>query len=428
MTTQRIPSSCAHSTPCSRAGRAQTPSPRLSRGLVSSSLDAEETSVERERPANDPTNTGELIPPSRYAAHVHRRWAEERTAVYQAFFLSTDDRLRKRAGRIAGCCEFPKLWIRSDGTASIAARRCRDRLCPLCNALRSDKAGERVQRIADGMRAPKFLTLTLRSTTEPLGVQIDNLLASFRRLRQRDAWKRHVRGGAATIEVTLNEKSGLWHPHIHAIIDADFWTQANISDEWAEASGGSRVVDIRAIHDRVKGARYLCKYMAKPCSLARLNSERIIEWAEGIDRRRMVMTFGNAHGTKIEQQADLESELPRTEVIDVDSLSKHAQNARPRPRRLLSLLWRTIPRQLEACGAWRPAEINIDEPLTEADRITIAWDAAYIRSCVLSHTLPDDKARPPRPSIAQAPGPRGVKPQADLFGPPEPARPTTVGN
>ena len=155
---------------------------------------------------------------------------------------------------------------------------------------------------ADSLR---FLTLTVRSNEKPLAEQLDDLYGWYRELRRRKAWKRHVRGAIATVEITRNEETGEWHPHLHVICDGEFWHQRDISIEWGEVTGGSTIVDIRRINKRSSVARYIAKYASKPANMDGWPPEAICEYAAGVHRRRMLITSGRMHNVPID--GDIES-------------------------------------------------------------------------------------------------------------------------
>jgi hypothetical protein len=64
----------------------------------------------------------------------------------------------------------------------------------------------------------------------------------------RQLWVRlgpRVRGGFYAIE-PIHKGRG-WHVHIHAILDADYLPQAELSRLWHEITGDAYIVDIRRV-------------------------------------------------------------------------------------------------------------------------------------------------------------------------------------
>ena len=150
------------------------------------------------------------------------------------------------------------------------------------------------------MNAPRFLNLTERDNDDPLSVRMDRITAALRKLRHTKAWKRHVKGGVMVWEVTRNVEKGTWHPHVHLIIDGEYWDQAEIHKAWKECLGGDGGVRIEACHDRVRSARYLAKYLAKDTEVAYWPAETIRDFATGMHRRRLIATFGSMHKLNVD--------------------------------------------------------------------------------------------------------------------------------
>lgn len=215
--------------------------------------------------------------------------------------------LAKLGRRIHDCCRWPALYQTTDGLQLVTCEsRCRSRLCPRCGRSRARAATARLSDLVDVMDAPRFLTLTLASTDASLGQQIRQLTTSFQRLRRQADWRHHVRGGVYTIEVTLNAKTGRWHPHLHALIDGTYYPQSSIKEAWKQASEGSTIVDIRACHSRTSAARYMAEYIGKSASAEHIHADRLHEWAAGTHGVRMLQTWGSLHGLATEPDEDIE--------------------------------------------------------------------------------------------------------------------------
>jgi len=65
------------------------------------------------------------------------------------------------------------------------------------------------------------------------------------KLTRRAYYKKQVRGGLQTIEVTNTGK--WWHPHMHVLMDADYMPKAKLQRDWRELAGDSFIVDIRQV-------------------------------------------------------------------------------------------------------------------------------------------------------------------------------------
>ena len=105
----------------------------------------------------------------------------------------------------------------------------------------------------------KHLTLTI-SNEKDLPEMLQSIVKSFRRLRQRAAWKNKVSGGAFVLEVT--GRPGNWHAHIHALVVARYFPFHQLLKLWKEVSSGQGVyIQHKPVSQVVS---HLCKYLSKP--------------------------------------------------------------------------------------------------------------------------------------------------------------------
>lgn len=241
---------------------------------------------------------------------VHHAIEKFRLLIIDALWSSPDDQLKRRASKMGMCCVAPMIFADADSSPVCVAGYCRDRLCPTCMRRRASKVKQRLVGLVGSMNAPRFLTLTERDTTDPLDVRLNRLTAAVRRLRHTKAWKRHVKGGVMVWETTRNVTKGTWHPHVHLIIDGEFWAHAELLAEWKKALGGDGAARIEACHDRTRSARYLAKYLAKDTEVASWPAATIREFAGAMHRRRMIATFGTCHKLNVDL-CDSEAEKPK---------------------------------------------------------------------------------------------------------------------
>ena len=140
---------------------------------------------------------------------------------------------------------------------------CGHRFCPLCSRRRARRVRNRLQALLQkNKKVPKagvkLLTLS-KANCKDLPSGIKDLVASFRRLRQRALWKHYVLGGAFVIEI--KGRPGNWHPHIHAIIYSYYIPWARLRAAWRQCSGGTAVWISSVSNDRAVG--YVTKYITK---------------------------------------------------------------------------------------------------------------------------------------------------------------------
>jgi hypothetical protein len=131
----------------------------------------------------------------------------------------------------------------------------------------------------------RLLTLTVKNGPD-MRERYEHLKASFRRLKQRACWKRHVQGAIRVVEITKSKVNGEWHWHYHVMIVGSWWDQAEISDEWLKATGDSDVVDIRAVvnirHAGAGALRELFKYTIKDHTLTAAEIDRVACLLHGV--------------------------------------------------------------------------------------------------------------------------------------------------
>lgn len=184
----------------------------------------------------------------------------------------------------------------SRGAFRVHAMGCSMRTCPVCSNQKRQQMRRRILwHLAQFPRHHfKFITLTQKHSREPLAAQLDHLKASFKRLRQTTTWKKRVDGGLAFIEITFNRKTKTWHPHIHILARARFIPQALLSRLWSQSTGGSHIVDIRAVKEGEQAAEELAGYVGKIPDLLECDDpvSRWVEYYSATSGQRMVIKFG----------------------------------------------------------------------------------------------------------------------------------------
>jgi len=177
---------------------------------------------------------------------------------------------------------------------------CRHRMCEPCLQDRAAKIRSALLPLCAD-KDIRFLTLTLRHSKTPLRDQIDRLYRSFSLLRRRSEFKTHVSGGAAFLEIKVSDKDGLWHPHLHCLVEGTWWDAKDVSAAWHAVTGDSYVVDItrpRVIEDC---ARYCVGYCTKSIHPSVFRSPDLLDEAQvSLRGRRLCTTFGTWRGTPLE--------------------------------------------------------------------------------------------------------------------------------
>lgn len=178
------------------------------------------------------------------------------------------------------------------GKVKVMSTACRDRACPFCAKSRSMEVSEQITEWLMGMKHPRFLTLTMRSSNATLAVQIDNIYQAFRRFRLMKGMSRYLRSGVWFFQVTWNKERQQWHPHLHCIIVGKWGKWEFFREQWRIASKGSHVIEIQEIKDPSETAKYVSRYSARPYRMAGLELEQRKECITAFASRRLFGTWG----------------------------------------------------------------------------------------------------------------------------------------
>jgi len=354
----------------------------------SSLLDAQETSpttsIEEDDLANDPLavqSTQQLI--------AHRRHRGCRERLVRVLYNANDTTLRRRANRLAACCQCPTFYSNSNTPLGCRLARCRDRLCPLCSKRRGLQATAKLAAITQTFNSPRLITLTMRSSPDDLASRVRKLFHDFGRLRLLAGWKDRVIGGVWTLEVTRNNTAGHWHAHLHIIADGGFFPQPVLKKLWHETTGDSFIVDVRAIHDRAEAARYVAAYLAKPMDLETWSNAQIIEYATALHGKRLMQPFGTAR--KVELDEDHEPPEPGTfaELCSAHTLFAATRSDYEPALRARDIIARISMDHAIAAGVQHPLPPSMQPPVTPDE---IAFAIQTLRRLQESYpNLPDEE-------------------------------------
>ena len=328
-----------------------------------------------------------------HQARVHSRWRAARRHVLARMMHFAPPTMAKRVVRMVECARHPYIVQTDEGELRIAADRCGDRLCPRCSWIRSQQIMRRLDDLAMQMDSPRFLTLTIRSSDEPLSDQLSALLASFRRMRQTKAFKAAVRWGVFTVEITFNARTQQWHPHLHALVDGRYWAQAEISAAWEKASRGSPIVDIRRVDSRAHAARYLAKYMCKADTIKELPDAAFQEFVMSIRGLRMINVFGDKSQAKYAATRPPPANVAAVRLVSLAVLDREKYWARSSAIGVLTRLKRSANAIFQRMGNTASRDDIPDTPPEPSDVDVLAHFMRRVRLDALTGL-----ARPPSAS------------------------------
>jgi hypothetical protein len=225
-----------------------------------------------------------------YKAAHHR---EEYQAALDLYCRIDNAEGSHRAEQFLECRQW--AWFarhETTGMVKVIANSCHLRWCPICAEAKSHLITGNIKDWLEGIRRPKFFTLTVAASNEPLAVQITRLYKQFRSFRNHKSIKNAVRGGIWFFQITYRPKSKTWHPHLHCVLDANYISQRILSLEWLATTGNSFIVDIRAVKDNHKAANDVARYSSRPCSLSNFKNIDNTEIFSVFHGKRLCGSFG----------------------------------------------------------------------------------------------------------------------------------------
>lgn len=231
----------------------------------------------------------------------HSGWTATRERVALALSDSDAPASRSLAFDTCGSKAYLLQNLHDPDVYKISSSKCKDRFCKPCAR---ERAGAVARNLLDAVenKQLRFITLTLKTETPNLTFELDRLYKAFQSLRRRAFWKKHVAGGAALLEVKHNTKSDRWHPHLHILVEGSYIPHTKLSSEWRHVTGGSFIVDIRAVKDNSRVTHYICKYATDPIDRSIGKSVDLLTQAiDAFKGRKTCLTFGAWRGVVLSE-------------------------------------------------------------------------------------------------------------------------------
>jgi hypothetical protein len=118
------------------------------------------------------------------------------------------------------------------------------------------------------------------------------------------------------LELKVGERDGLWHAHLHCLVNGSFIDQRTLSTEWHSVTGDSSIVDVRAVPDAGHAARYVAKYATKPADASVYKSQdHLDEMICSLSKRRLCLTWGTWRGVDLDAPIEDNHEWSKRQPI-----------------------------------------------------------------------------------------------------------------
>lgn len=247
----------------------------------------------------------------------HSGWQSTRTAVRKALHDLYAD--CPRLDRFDQCGTHAWVYYSAKPTPAycVQANLCNDRWCLPCAQARARTIARNLLSLVQQHQA-RFITLTLRSTGEPLRDLLDTLYASFSKLRRTRLWSSTQTAAAAFVEVKYHADPRHWNVHLHILATGKFVQQHRLSAEWHRITGTSYIVDIRLVRSSKEAASYITKYASKPIGTAvAKHPDALTEAIHALNHRRLCLTVGAWRGQRLTRTPDDRTWFPVAPLYEI---------------------------------------------------------------------------------------------------------------
>lgn len=239
--------------------------------------------------------------------------------------------------KVSRCCSEGAIRRKRDGTLQVLPLWCRQRICPHCQSIRSARLRNEVLRRIPKIPPPpsrgpkeqwKLITLTIPNCSPAdLRHALERLRKGFLTLRSRSKSRNAFRAGLWSIEVTYNEDSGTFHPHLHTLALGSFISAGRLSWDWSKAVGGYAAAHVTAVRNQDKsladGVAEVIKYITKIQDSISQPTFPVNEYIAGLYNQRLFSTYGALYGASDNSTATTEPLNPAAQgpVPDTENAS-----------------------------------------------------------------------------------------------------------
>lgn len=228
-----------------------------------------------------------------YQQRLRSRCSTEWLSAVQLYGHLDSEEGRERSWNLH-YCRTDAWFIRhkETGKVSVLSNHCGLRWCPLCANARANYIRHAVSEWLPKAEFPKFLTLTVKHSKEPLAYQVAHLYGAFRRLRLRKSFNDCVTGGVWFFQICRNKQKGEWHPHIHCIITGKYIHFKIIKDLWLKITGDSDVINLKTVTEPDHIANEVARYASRPAQLKDFSLKHGTELYEAMHGKRLCGKWG----------------------------------------------------------------------------------------------------------------------------------------
>ena len=230
-------------------------------------------------------------------------------------YNSGDSEMIALANKMSDCGTQVDFAIDEDGIVNVVGGRfCRQRLCPMCQWRRSLRLSFLMEDCLESLEKFEFLHVVLsrpNCSADELKSEIQALYSAFNSMWKTEKVKAAWKGAYRSTEVTYNEESKSYHPHLHilvAVLPSYFTSRYYISHEalnalWNASNDWHEDYDLNTFISRLKGEnkkeiiREVTKYINKPVPIEDVRKrgeaiEQMFVYNSVLRGRRMVQTYG----------------------------------------------------------------------------------------------------------------------------------------
>ena len=259
----------------------------------------------------------------------------------EAYLLTDFQNREAKAWRLSLCANYLEFALPPEGDDKrfkvVKTSSCHVRLCPVCQWRRSLNVFRNLAEIYEPLNKSYkhiFLTLTYPNCTgKKLPESINRFSEGFKKMMRRKPYKDIILGYTRTIEVTHNEKTDMFHPHLHAILTVPrtYGKKSYIpfeqwQESWHDITGWTgpfplqvNVKMIKAVSG--KAIAEIAKYAVKPSDYIKKDVEetaRLVQILDtALDGRRFV-----SHGGIVKEEKQKLFKSKSLEDIETDVIPK----------------------------------------------------------------------------------------------------------